>query len=109
MQAPKNINRIRIEGIKASFSDDSLLLVACIREINCHETLKEIKSVAAFFGPSLNICYALDDMFPYLVKRFSIAGTPTYLLLKNGNVIDSLLGRNSAHDLVAWILSQTDI
>jgi hypothetical protein len=106
MTGQKKIFRIKSEDIEAALIDDSPVLVACIRETNLHEIFEKIKTVAAFFGPSLRVCYALEDLFPYFEKRFNIAGTPTYLLLNKGKAIDSLLGRNSAYDLVVWIMTQ---
>jgi hypothetical protein len=97
------VTSIRSDNIDTELVEDSLMLVACILDIQYLETIEEIKSVAVYFGSYIKVCYALVDMFPYFEKQFSITGTPTFLLIKHGYILDTLLGKNSAQDLVAWI------
>lgn len=103
MPGQEIITNLRTEDIESVLMREPTLLVACIRGTNYHEILEMIESVAIFFGPDLNVCYAREDLFPYFEKRFRVSGTPTFLLIKHGNILDSLLGTHSSQDLVTWI------
>ena len=74
MPGQEIITNLRTEDIESVLMREPTLLVACIRGTNCHEILEMIESVAIFFGPGLNVCYAREDLFPYFEKALSRLG-----------------------------------
>ena len=104
MPGAEIVTRIRIDTIETVLKGEIPVLVACIRDNRDYpEIIEEIESVAVFSGPDLRVCYALEDLLPYLENRFSVNGTPTFLLISHGELKDSLLGKTSVQDLMTFI------
>ncbi|MGD0819449.1 MAG: thioredoxin family protein [Desulfomonilia bacterium] len=104
MPGPEIVTRIRIDTIESVLREEKTVFVACIRDdIDYQETMGEIESVALFAGPNLKVCYVLEDLLPYFEKRFSVSGTPSFLIIKNGDLLDSILGKISAQGLMDFI------
>lgn len=104
MPGPEFVTRIRIDTIEAVLREEKTVFVACIRDdFDYQETMGDIESVALFTGPNLKVCYVLEDLLPYFEKRFSVSGTPSFLIIKNGDLLDSILGKISARGLMDFI------
>jgi hypothetical protein len=104
MSEPEIVRRIMIDTIDSVFTEKKTIFVACIRDdIDYQETMGEIESVALFSGPNLKVCFALEDLLPYFEKRFFVSGTPSFLIIKNGDLLDSILGKISAQGLMEFI------
>jgi hypothetical protein len=104
MPLPEIVTRIEIDTIDSVFREEKTVFVACIRDdIDYQETIGEIESVALYAGPDLRVCLALEDLLPYFEKRFFISGTPSFLIIKNGHLLDSFLGKISAQGLMDFI------
>jgi hypothetical protein len=98
------VTRIRIDTIDAILNERKPVLVACLRvDIDYQDIREEIETVAFFAGPGLRVCLALEDLLPYFEKRFSVSGTPTYLIIREGVLLDSILGKIPAQCLVAFV------
>jgi hypothetical protein len=96
------ITRLGTDNIETLIQGMPLLLIACVRDIHDHEILKKLKTTAVLVGPHLEVCYALDDLMPYFERRYNICGTPTFLLFRQGVIVDVLLGNQTTKDIVAW-------
>ena len=104
MPGPEIVRRIMIDTIDSEFMEEKTIFVACIRDdIDYQETRAEIESVALFAGPDLKVCFALEDLLPYFEKRFFVSGTPSFLIIKHGELLDSILGKTSAQCLIDFI------
>ena len=104
MPGPEIVKRIMIDTIDSVFREEKTVFVACIRDdIDYQETMGEIESAALFAGPNLKVCFALEDLLPYFEKRFFVSGTPSFLIIKNGHRLDSILGKISAQGLMDFI------
>jgi hypothetical protein len=60
----------------------------------------KLESLAACFLDKMDVYYALEDMHPYFAHRYGTLGTPTYLIVHQGNVLGTILGNNSNPKLV---------
>ena len=104
MPGAELVRRIRIDTIESVLREEKPVLVACIRDdVDYHETLDGIETVAVFAGPELSICFVLEDLLSYFETRYGITGTPTFLLIRHGDLMDSLLGKASVQDLMDFI------
>lgn len=105
MTGTETVLRIRAEHIESVLNEgDKLVLLACIRNgTDLRKTLQTLDSVAVFSGPSLRVCYAMEDLLPYLEKRFGVTGTPAHILIQNGRLQDSLLGKTSIQTLMTFV------
>jgi hypothetical protein len=104
MPRPEIVTCIKIDTIDAVFREDKTVFVACIRDdIDYQETMGEIESLALFAGPDLKVCFALEDLLSYFEKRFFISGTPSFLIIKDGDLLDSMLGKISVQGLMDFI------
>jgi hypothetical protein len=104
MPGSEIVTRIMINTINSVFLEEKTIFVACIRDdIDYQETMGKIESVALFSGPNLKVCFTLEDLLPYFEKRFFVSGTPSFLIIKNGNLLDSILGKISAQGLMDFI------
>jgi hypothetical protein len=104
MPGPEIIKHIKIDTIDSVLREGKTIFVACIRDdIDYQETIDKIESVALFAGPDLRVCFALEDLLPYFEKRFFVSGTPSFLIIKNGVLLDSILGKISAQGLIDFI------
>ncbi len=104
MPGPEIITRIMIDTIDSVIRGEKAIFVACIRDdIDYQETRAGIEFIALFAGPDLKVCFALEDILPYFEKRFFISGTPSFLIIKNGELLDSILGKTSVQGLMDFI------
>ena len=104
MPGPEIITRIMIDTIDSVFREEKAIFVACIRDdIDYQETRAGIEFIALFAGPDLKVCFALEDILPYFEKRFFVSGTPSFLIIKNGELLDSILGKTSVQGLMDFI------
>jgi hypothetical protein len=104
MPRPEIVERITIDTIDSVFREEKTIFVACIRDdIDYQETRAQIEFIALFAGPNLKVCFTLEDILPYFEKRFFVSGTPSFLIIKNGELLDSILGKISAQGLMDFI------
>ncbi|MGO9145205.1 MAG: TlpA family protein disulfide reductase [Desulfomonilia bacterium] len=104
MPGAELVRRIRIDTIESVLREEKPVLVACIRDdVDYHETLEGIETVAVFIGPELSMYFVLEDLLSYFETRYGITGTPTFLLIRHGDLMDSLLGKASVQDLMDFI------
>jgi hypothetical protein len=105
MQDIRTVILLRDEHIETVLNDErGMVLLACIRtDAGFRSAMQVLDTVAVFSGPDLLVCCATEDLLPYLERRFGIAGTPTHILLSHGRVLDSLMGRTSAQNLISFI------
>lgn len=73
-------------------TDCPVLLARIRRDSRIMEHITLLQRVAARFPGKLDIYYSLDELLPYLHCIYHVQGTPTFLLLKKGQVKDCLLG-----------------
>jgi len=84
--------------------DDTPMLLACIRDDpSRHVIVQSLRSVASQAGAFVRICYVTDELFAFVKERFSIAGTPTFLLIDKGRLVDRLLGKATALQILRFI------
>ncbi len=85
--------------------DTGTLLLACLRkDRDLSENLSRLDEVASLLREDgITMGYALDDMLPYFTDRFGIAGTPTYLMIRGGVILGTLLGKTTAPALIRFI------
>jgi hypothetical protein len=105
MQTQKAVTRIGIENIEKFLDEDRALFIAVLRkDPDLLEHLRLIMELALQFKDEvLAACYTLEDLLPYFAERFGVGGTPTYLIVRNGELIGSLLGKNSRKALEGFI------
>jgi hypothetical protein len=104
MPGPEIVTHIMIDTIDSVFREEKTIFVACIRDdIDYQKTRAEIEFVALFAGPDLKVCFALEDLLPYFEKRFFVSGTPSFLIIKNERVLDSILGKISVQGMMDFI------
>lgn len=75
------------------------VLIACIRR-DASYVLGELNAVAEYFQSEMDVYYALEDMFPFFSQAYGIAGTPTFLLIHQGRVLGTILGKEPVHELI---------
>lgn len=100
------ITRIQADMITRYLDDDiGPLFIACIRkDQDFQENLNQLEGIAlGFRKDGVMVGYILDDLLTYFTNRFGIGGTPTYLMIRSGVVLGTLLGRNSSPALVRFI------
>ncbi len=100
------ITRLQPDTVAGYLDDDTgTLLIACIRkDRDFHTNLNRLGEVASLLRENgITIGYVLDDMLPYFSDRFGIAGTPTYLMIRSGIILGTLLGRTTVPALVRFI------
>ncbi len=86
-------------------NDTGVLLIACLKnDRDLRENLSRLGEVASLHQKDgIAIGYVLDDMLPYFSDRFGIAGTPTYLLIRSGIILGTLLGKTTAPALDRFV------
>lgn len=104
MKGKDAIRKLETDNIGAAFKEENHpLLVACLKkDIDYHLHLKQLEEVAAFFKNSIRVCFILDDLYTYFKERYGVGGTPTFLVIKNGELVGTLLGKNHAHNLIEF-------
>lgn len=101
MSAKLLIPQITNDTIEALTGHPLPVLIACLRKDNDFQGhLEDLESLAHYFHGKMNVCHALEDVFPYFQKRYGISGTPTYLVLYRGDVLDAVLGKISVQELI---------
>lgn len=82
-----------------------MLLVACLRkDSDLADHLRQLGSMAQAFGTEgLAVCYALEELLPYFTGRYGVAGTPTFLMIRGGDLCGTLLGKNPDSSLIRFI------
>jgi hypothetical protein len=101
------VRRIKINTVESMLGEDKPVLIACIRDdLDYHGTLVELETVAVYMGPNLKVYIASEDLLPFFERRYGITGTPTFLLIQHGDLIDSLLGKTSVECLLEFLKSQ---
>jgi hypothetical protein len=82
------------------------VLVACmLKDQKLQDQLITLEYIAGQFTDSLAVYYALEDMFPYFSEKYSIKGTPTFLILDKGKCMGCILGITSNCDLMEKVNS----
>lgn len=86
-------------------NDTGTLLIACLKkDRGFRENLGRLGEAASLLREDgMVIGYVLDDMLPYFADRFGIAGTPTYLMIRSGIIIGTLLGKITVPALVRFV------
>jgi len=101
----KTVTRIGSDNVDRFLEEDRPLFIAVLRkDTDLLENLRLIMEVAVEYKDEvLAACYTLEDLLPYFAERFGVGGTPTYLMVRNGELKGSLLGKNSRKNLEAFI------
>lgn len=95
------VTQIASDNLESILMDGTPVLVACIRrDKDYHDHLKLLGDVAACTGSMLNVCVAPEDLLPYFSYVYGLKGTPTFLFMHRGMVLDEILGRTSLMNLL---------
>lgn len=96
-----NATHIHNENLTlATQEKDCPVLLVCIRKDDkAPEYIHMLQATAQRFEGAIKVYFAFDELIPYLSRTYGLHGTPTFLLLRNGNVLDSLLGTIDYDDL----------
>jgi hypothetical protein len=107
----KTVTRIGTETIESFLREDRTLLVAVLRkDPYLLEHLRELMEVAMEFREEiLGACYTLEELLPYFAEHFGVGGTPTYLLIRGGELLGALLGRNSRKALAQFVREHLEL
>jgi hypothetical protein len=98
------VSQITLETIADLIGNPIPILIACIRkDQKFQDQLITLDYIADHFRGSLAVYYSLEDVFPYFSERYSIKGTPTFLVLDQGNIMGNILGITPYHDLIEQI------
>lgn len=97
------VTQITSDNLEGILKDGTPVLVACIRrDRDYQDHLKLLGDVAAPAGSRLNVCVALDDLLSYFSYVYDLKGTPTFLLMRQGMVLDEILGKTSVEVLMEF-------
>lgn len=97
------VTQITSDNLESILMDGTPVLVACIRrDKDYQDHLKLLGDVAAPAGSRLNVCVALEDLLPYFSYVYDLKGTPTFLLMHQGMVLDEILGKTSLKNLLEF-------
>lgn len=101
MAASELVIRITNESVEAVMALARPVLIGCLLH-NDHFDLNLVglELTAVFFEGEIEVYYALEEMHPYLRKRFGISGTPTFIVVLEGRPLGTLLGRFSPGKLI---------
>ncbi len=81
--------------------EDQPVLIACLcRDKDFQGTIQQLEGIAALFPHQLSVCFALEDLLPYFTRRYGVVGTPTFLILRRGNLIETMLGKNPTQSVI---------
>lgn len=105
MPGTEIVTHITAETMAAVIEEeDKPVLLACIRnDANLRENLTVLDTVAVYAGPSIRVCYATEDLFSVTATRYQVTGTPTFLVIRKGALLDSLLGRTTPQALMQFL------
>ncbi len=106
MQATKRVTQLGLDNIGDVLQEQNQpLFIACLRkDKDFHEDLMHLQDLATFFGDTLRVCFHLDELLAYFAGRYGVSGTPTFLIIVNGELRGILLGRNQAQALIEFTL-----
>jgi hypothetical protein len=110
MITQKAVARIGTDTIEKFIGEDRPLFIAVLRkDQDLLEHLRGLMEVAMEFREEVLVaCYTLEDLLPYFADHFGVGGTPTYLIVRNGELLGSLLGKNSRNTLIGFIHEHLD-
>lgn len=105
----ENMSIVRIQDNSVSRYLDSgngSLFIACLRkDKDLRENLARLEKLGlALSKDGITIGYVLEDMLPYFAERFCIGGTPAYLMIRDGIVLGTLLGKSTGPALIRFII-----
>lgn len=81
--------------------EDQPVLIACLcRDKDFQGNIKQLEGIAASFSHQLSVCFVLEDLLPYFTKRYGVVGTPTFLIIRRGNLIEAMLGKNPTQSVI---------
>ncbi|MBN2299411.1 MAG: thioredoxin family protein [Deltaproteobacteria bacterium] len=81
--------------------EDQPVLIACLcRDKDFQGNIRQLEGIAASFSHQLSVCFALEDLLPYFTKRYGIIGTPTFLIIRQGDLIETMLGKNPTQSVI---------
>ena len=105
MQSFRGVARITEDNIEDLIPlRGDLLLIACLKQGDDQDPVIEaLTRTARWFSRDLRVCFAGEDLIGYLMDRFHFSATPTYLLLRHGNVLAIRSGRAKAEDLIGLV------
>ena len=98
------VTQLRNDNIGAVLGeDDHPIFIACLRKDKDYKLNRnQLEKMAAYFGDDITICFALDDILPYFSKRYGVGGTPTFLMIRQGELLDTMLGKESMQSLIEF-------
>ena len=105
MQPFRGVTRITEDNIEDLIPPrGQLLLIACLKQGDDKDlAIDALSQTARWFSRDVSVCFAGDDIVGYLMDRFHFSATPTYLLLRHGNVLATRSGRAKAEDLIGFV------
>ncbi len=106
MRNSRLVVRIQVDTVERYLDEDiGPILIACIRKDRDFQShLDQLEDIALESRKDgVMVGYILDDLLTYFTNRFGIGGTPTYLMIRNGVVLGTLLGKNSGPELTQFV------
>ncbi len=105
MRSFKDLIRISEDNIEELVPQGGvLLLMACLRQGEGLEaSLASLERTARWFGGDLRVCYGLDDILSYLMDRFHFNQVPTFLLIRQGELLAARSGAARADELIGFV------
>jgi len=99
------ISRVTNAAVDCVIENRLPVVLACIRlDENYQQNITKLENISRYFSEQITVAYALEDMFTYFRDRYDIKGTPTYLILYEGRLIDAILGNSTQDQLIERIL-----
>lgn len=98
------VTQLRNDNIGAVLGEeDHPIFIACLRKDKDYKLNRsQLEKIAAYFGDDITICFALDDLLPYFSERYGVGGTPTFLMIRQGELLDTMLGKESMQSLIEF-------
>ncbi|HNY63873.1 MAG TPA: hypothetical protein PKM41_00430 [Deltaproteobacteria bacterium] len=105
MAIQQAVRRIGTDTIESFLREDRALFIAVLRRDQyLIEHLRQLMDVAMHFREEVLVsCYTLEDLLPYFNERFGVCGTPTFLMVRGGEVLGTLLGKSSPSALAGFV------
>jgi len=96
------VTLLRIDNIGVLIGEeDQPVLIACLcRDKDFQGSMRQLEKIAAWFERQLRVCFVLEDLLPYFAKCYGVVGTPTFLMIRHGNLIDTMLGKNPTQSVI---------
>lgn len=104
MKGNDTIRRLEVGNIGVAFKKENHpVLIACLKEdSDYHMYLKQLEKVAASISDSISVYFVLSDLFTYFSECYGVGGTPTFLVIRNEEVLGTLLGKNSVRSIIEF-------